>query len=171
MRSARILIPTLLLALLGGTATATGPAPPAPDFTLPARDGGEVRLSELKGQVVMINFWATWCGPCRLETPQLARLARENRDRGLEVIGLHIDDRGRSSLQDIHKFIDNYGITYTVGMATNEMFTDYLGTEDDTIPQTLVFGRDGRVIRHLIGYSTSHGKLLDEAVNQALAGS
>jgi hypothetical protein len=51
------------------------------------------------------------------------------------------------------------------------MFTDYLGTEDDTIPQTLVFGRDGRVIRHLIGYSSSHGKLLDEAVNQALAGS
>ncbi|MEK6320903.1 MAG: TlpA disulfide reductase family protein [Acidobacteriota bacterium] len=142
-----------------------------PDVDVRTVDGRMIKLSDYRGRVVVIDFWATWCAPCRQETPQLARLARENRDRGLEVIGLHIDDRGRSSLQDIHKFIDNYGITYTVGMATEDMFTAYLGTEDDTIPQTLVFGRDGRVIKHLIGYTESHGKLLDEAVNQALAGS
>jgi thiol-disulfide isomerase/thioredoxin len=142
-----------------------------PDVDIRTVDGRTIRLSEYRGKVLVVDFWATWCGPCRQETPQLARLSRENRDRGLEVVGLHIDDRGRSSPQDIHKFIDNYAITYTVGMATDDMFTGYLGTEDDTIPQTLVFGRDGRVIKHLIGYSPSHGKLLDEAVNQALAGS
>lgn len=142
-----------------------------PDVDVRTVDGRMIKLSDYRGRVLVIDFWATWCAPCRQETPQLARLARENRDRGLEVIGLHIDDRGRSSLQDIHKFIGDYGITYTVGMATEDMFTAYLGTEDDTIPQTLVFGRDGRVVKHLIGYSQSHGKLLDEAVNQALAGS
>lgn len=141
------------------------------DFDVRTFDGRTIKLSDYRGKVLVMDFWATWCPPCRLETPQLARLARENRDRGLEVIGMHIDDRGRSSPEDIRKFIDHYGITYTVGLATDDMFTSYLGTEDDTIPQTLVFGRDGRLIKHLIGYSQSHGKALDEAVNQALAGS
>lgn len=141
------------------------------DFDVRTVDGRTIKLSDYRGKVLVMDFWATWCAPCRLETPQLARLARENRARGLEVIGLHIDDRGRSSPEDIRKFIDHYAITYTVGLATEEMFTSYLGTEDDTIPQTLVFGRDGRLIKHLSGYSQSDGKLLDEAVNQALAGS
>jgi hypothetical protein len=77
----------------------------------------------------------------------------------------------KSSADDIRKFIDHYGIDYTVGLATDDMFTSYLGRDDDTIPQTLVFGRDGRLIKHLIGYDRSGGKALDEAVNQALAGS
>ena len=141
------------------------------DFDVRTVDGRTIKLSDYRGKVLVMDFWATWCPPCRLETPQLARLARENSHRGLEVIGLHIDDRGQSSPEDIRKFIDHFGITYTVGMATDDMFTSYLGTEDDTIPQTLVFGRDGRLIKHLSGYSESHGKLLDEAVNQALAGS
>src|ERR1041384_65571 len=141
------------------------------DFVVRTVDGRTIRLSAYRGKVVVMDFWATWCPPCRQETPQLARIARENRERGVEVVGLHIDDRGRSSPDAIRKFIDTYGIEYTVGLATDDMFTSYLGTADDTIPQTLVFGRDGRVIKHLIGYDQSHGKVLDEAVNQALAGS
>ncbi len=141
------------------------------DFDIRTVDGRTIKLSAYHGKVVVMDFWATWCAPCRQETPQLARIARENRDRGVEVVGLHIDDRGKSSPEDIRKFIDNYGIGYTVGLATDDMFTTYLGTEDDTIPQTLVFGRDGRLIKHLIGWDQSHGKALDEAVNQALAGS
>jgi len=149
------------------TASTTVPS----DVDVRTMDGRTIKLSDYRGKVLVMDFWATWCPPCRLETPQLARLARENRDRGLEVIGLHIDDRGKSSPEDIRKFIDHYGITYTVGLATDDMFSSYLGTEDDTIPQTLVFGRDGRLIKHLSGYTQSHGKELDEAVNQALAGS
>jgi len=141
------------------------------DFDVRTVDGRTIKLSNYRGKVLVMDFWATWCPPCRQETPQLARLAKENRERGLEVIGLHIDDRGKSSPEDIRKFIDHYGITYTVGLATDDMFTSYLGTADDTIPQTLVFGRDGRLIKHLIGYGPTHGKELDEAVNQALAGS
>jgi cytochrome c biogenesis protein CcmG/thiol:disulfide interchange protein DsbE len=157
--------------VLPGTAVSNPSTTMPTDVDVRTVDGRTIKLSNYRGKVLVMDFWATWCPPCRLETPQLARLARENRDRGLEVIGLHIDDRGKSSPEDIRKFIDHYGITYTVGLATDDMFTSYLGTEDDTIPQTLVFGRDGRLIKHLIGYGQADGKSLDEAVNQALAGS
>jgi len=157
--------------VLPGTPVSNAASKVPPDVDVRTVDGRTIKLSEYRGKVLVMDFWATWCPPCRLETPQLARLAKENRDRGLEVIGLHIDDRGKSSPEDIRKFIDHYGIAYTVGLATDDMFTSYLGTEDDTIPQTLVFGRDGRLVKHLSGYTQAHGKELDEAVNQALAGS
>ena len=158
--------------LLPGTPVSNSASAKVPaDFDVRTLDGRTIKLSNYRGKVVVMDFWATWCGPCRQETPQLARIARENRDRGVEVIGLHIDDRGRSSPEDIRKFIDSYGIGYTVGFATNEIFTSYLGTDDDTIPQTLVFARDGKLIKHMIGYGPSHGKTLDEAVNRALSGS
>jgi thiol-disulfide isomerase/thioredoxin len=163
--------PDFSVALPGTPASTRASVSVPADFNIPTVDGRTIKLSDYQGKVVVMDFWATWCPPCRQETPQLARLAKDNRHRGLEVIGLHIDDRGRSSPDDIRKFIDHYGIAYTVGLATDEMFTSYLGTEDDTIPQTLVFARDGRLIKHLIGYTPADAKLLDEAVNEALAGS
>lgn len=163
--------PNLGLALPGTSVSDLRATRVPEDIDIRTVDGGTIKLSAYRGKVVVVDFWATWCPPCRQETPQLARIARENRDRGVEVVGLHIDDRGRSSPEAIRKFIENYGITYTVGMATDNMFTSYLGTEDDTIPQTLVFGRDGKLVKHLIGYDQSHARILDEAVNQAVAGS
>jgi thiol-disulfide isomerase/thioredoxin len=142
-----------------------------PDYDVQTIDGRTIKLSDYRGKVLVMDFWATWCPPCRQETPQLARIAREHQARGVEVIGMHIDDRGRSTPEAIRKFINDYGINYTVGMATDDMFTSYLGTEDDVIPQTLVFDRRGRVVLHLSSYSSSHARELDEAVNRALAGS
>lgn len=142
-----------------------------PDYDVPTIDGRTIKLSDYRGKVLVMDFWATWCPPCRQETPQLARIAREHRARGVEVIGMHIDDRGRSTPEAIRKFVSDYGINYTVGMANDDMFTSYLGTEDDVIPQTLVFDRQGRVVLHMSSYSDSHARQLDEAINRALAGS
>jgi thiol-disulfide isomerase/thioredoxin len=158
------------LVLPGTPVTAAGVIAP-PDFEVPRIDGGTIKLSDYRGKVVVMDFWATWCPPCRQEVPQLVRLARENNSRGVEVIGLHIDDRGRSTPEAIRKFIDGFGINYTIALANDDMFVSYLGRDDDTIPQTLVFDRKGRLVKHLIGYSESHGKALDEAVNRAVAGS
>ena len=158
--------------VLPGTPASSAAAKDAPpDFEVPIIDGGTIKLSAYRGKVVVVDFWATWCPPCREEVPQLVRLAEQNRARGIEVIGLHIDDQGRSTPADIRKFIDQYDVNYTVGMATNEMFTSYLGTVEDTIPQTLVFDRNGRAVAHFVGYNQSHARSLDEAVNRALAGS
>jgi len=141
-----------------------------PDFTIPTIDGRTIKLSDYVGKVLVVDFWATWCGPCQQETPHLARIARDNGARGVEVVGLHIDDRGRSSQDNIRAFARKWGVTYTIGLATDEMFIAYLGREEDTIPQTLVFGRDGRLKAHLIGYGEGESQALDEAVNRALAG-
>lgn len=158
------------LVLPGSPVSAAGVIAPA-DFEVPTIEGRTIKLSDYRGKVVVMDFWATWCPPCRQEVPQLVRIARDNNARGVEVIGLHIDDRGRSTPEAIRKFIDGFGINYTIAMANDDMFVSYLGSDDDTIPQTLVFDRKGRLVKHLIGYTESHGKALDEAVNRAAAGS
>ena len=161
----------LKLALPGSTVSSAASKVVPRDFDVPTLDGRTFKLSEYRGKVVVVDFWATWCPPCREEVPQLVRLAEQNRTRGIEVIGLHIDDQGRSPESAIKRFISQYEINYTVGMASNEMFTAYLGTVEDTIPQTLVFDRKGNAVAHFVGYDKSHARKLDEAVNVALAGS
>jgi thiol-disulfide isomerase/thioredoxin len=157
--------------LLPGTSVSNASQSVPADYDVPTLDGRTIKLSDYRGKVVVVDFWATWCPPCRQEIPQLARIAKENGERGVEVIGLHIDDRGRSTPEAIRKFMSDYGINYTVGMTTHEMFQAYLGPIEDTIPQTLVFDRGGRLVAHLVGYSGAHASKLDEAVNRAVAGS
>jgi len=142
-----------------------------PDFDVPQIDGGSFKLSSYRGKVLVVDFWAVWCPPCRQEIPQLVRVARDNKERGVEVIGLHIDDRGRTSHQAMRNFINQFGINYTVGIASDDMFISYLGEENDSIPQTLVFDRNGKVVVHLIGYDSSHAAKLDAAINKAIADS
>jgi len=142
-----------------------------PDFDVPTMNGENIKLSAYKGKVVVLDFWATWCPPCRDEIPQLVRIANQFRSKGVEVIGLHIDDQGRSSPQQIRKFIQDFDISYTVGMASEDMFIAYLGREETAIPQTLVFDRNGKVVAHLIGYNDGHAAKLDAAINKAIASS
>jgi thiol-disulfide isomerase/thioredoxin len=142
-----------------------------PDFEVPKIEGGSFKLSSYKGKVLVVDFWATWCPPCRKGIPQLVRINKELRDKGVEVVGLHIDDQGRSSPEAIRTFIRQFNINYTIGMASTEMFIAYLGRQETSIPQTLVFDRNGRVVAHLIGYSDADAPKLDAAINRALASS
>ena len=139
------------------------------DYEIPTTNGDTIKLSSYRGKVLVLDFWATWCPPCRDEIPQLVRIAREKRQDGVEVVGLHIDDDGRSSPAAIQKFIQQFNINYTVGLASDDIFISYLGEEETSIPQTLVFDRNGKIVAHLIGYDNTHAKRLDAAINKALA--
>jgi thiol-disulfide isomerase/thioredoxin len=90
------------------------PAPkigaPAPDFTLPGLDGTPVRLSDLRGKTVLINFWATWCGPCRKEFPELVKLAQQHGDRGLVVLAVNVSE----SRDDVAHFAQEFGATFPI---------------------------------------------------------
>ena len=153
MRSARILIPALLLALLGGTATATGPAPLAPDFALPARDGGEVRLSELKGQVVMINFWATWCGPCRQEMPLLQQIHAKYEPLGFTMLGVNVEPDSAAA----QNWLKDMPVSFPIVFDRKSEVSSSFGVE--AMPSSVLIDREGRVRHVHRGYKPG-----DEAV-------
>ena len=83
---------------------------PAPDFVLPARDGGQVALSELQGQVVLLNFWATWCGPCRQEMPHLEALYERYRDLGFTLLGVNVEEDSSGA----DKFLKETPVTFPI---------------------------------------------------------
>ena len=153
MRLARTLIPTLLLALLGGTATATGPAPAAPDFALPARDGGEVRLSELKGQVVMINFWATWCGPCRQEMPLLQQIHAKYEPLGFTMLGVNVEPDSAAA----QNWLKDMPVSFPIVFDRKSEVSSSFGVE--AMPSSVLIDREGRVRHVHRGYKPG-----DEAV-------
>ena len=153
MRLARTLIPTLLLALLGGTATATGPAPAAPDFALPARDGGEVRLSELKGQVVMINFWATWCGPCRQEMPLLQQIHAKYEPLGFTMLGVNVEPDSVAA----QNWLKGVPVSFPIVFDRKSEVSSSFGVE--AMPSSVLIDREGRVRHVHRGYKPG-----DEAV-------
>ena len=142
MRTGRTLIPTLLLALLAGTATATGPAPAAPDFTLPARDGGEVHLSELKGQVVMINFWATWCGPCRQEMPLLQQIHAKYEPLGFTMLGVNVEPDSAAA----QNWLKGMAVSFPIVFDRKSEVSSIFGVE--AMPSSILIDREGR-IRHV----------------------
>jgi peroxiredoxin len=153
MRPGRTLIPTLLLALLAGSATATGPAPAAPDFALPARDGGEVRLSELKGQVVMINFWATWCGPCRQEMPLLQQIHAKYEPLGFTMLGVNVEPDSAAA----QNWLKGMPVSFPIVFDRKSEVSSSFGVE--AMPSSVLIDREGRVRHVHRGYKPG-----DEAV-------
>jgi len=153
MRSARPLIPTLLFALIAGTSNATGPAPTAPDFALPSRDGGEVRLSELKGQVVMINFWATWCGPCRQEMPLLQQIHAKYEPLGFTMLGVNVEPDSVAA----QNWLKGMPVSFPILFDRKSEVSSSFGVE--AMPSSVLIDREGRVRHVHRGYKPG-----DEAV-------
>jgi peroxiredoxin len=118
----------------------------APDFTLKDSDGRPVQLSEYRGKVVLLNFWATWCGPCRLEIPWFIEFERQHKDQGFAVLGVSMDEEGWSVVKP---FMSETGMNYRVLMGDDSIAQLYGGV--DSLPTTFIIDRDGRIANVHIG--------------------
>jgi thiol-disulfide isomerase/thioredoxin len=118
----------------------------APDFTLESLDGKSMRLSDLRGKAVLLNFWATWCGPCKIETPWLVELQNQYGHEGLQVVGVEMGDDGKD---EITKFMKDMGMNYPVLIGKEAVGEAYGGVP--ALPETFFIGRDGKIVDKIIG--------------------
>ncbi len=168
----QLLTPLLMLAMLvlglaacsdapatdtaaAGTAGSTPPDPntpastglgEAPDFTLPTLAGDSLRLSDLRGQIVVLNFWATWCAPCIEEIPELIKLHDELNPHGLTVLGVSLDEEGPDLIKP---FTDRFGITYPIPLDDGAVAEAYGGIW--ALPTTYVIDAEGQIVQRVIG--------------------
>ena len=115
-----------------------------------ASSGGPIKLANYSGKVLLVNLWATWCGPCRMETPELVKLHKEFQSRGVEMIGLSTEDP-EASAESVSEFVREYNVDYHIGWATREV-AQTLMQGRTSIPQSFVIARDGRIVKRFIGF-------------------
>jgi thiol-disulfide isomerase/thioredoxin len=147
------------------------PAVPAVvlDTQMTMANGDQIKLSNYSGKVLLVNLWATWCGPCRMETPELVRLHKEYHERGVEFVGLSTEDPNASA-QKVRDFVQQYNVDYHVGWATREVALTLMQGKT-SIPQSFIITRDGRVLKRISGFHpTRTPPELKQALEDALAG-
>lgn len=135
--------------------------PLAPDFTLSQLDGKPLTLSSYRGKVVLLDFWATWCVPCREETPHFVELQQNYGDRGLQIIGVSMDD----GPEPVGPFVQQFHVNYPVVIGTartGEMYGGVLG-----LPIAFLIDREGRIVSKHIG--ATDAAVFDKDVSQLLA--
>lgn len=121
---------------------ALAPSAAAPDFTLRSNAGRNLRLSEQRGQVVMVNFWATWCGPCKVEMPHLVRIYEKYRNAGFQLFGVNVDEDPKAAVA----LAARLGITFPVLFDSDKTVSRLYAL--DSMPTTVLIDRDGKV-RHV----------------------
>lgn len=163
------------------TGTPIGSAPPRTTFPMPPAtssggtstnaqsftllDSRRARVSDYVGQVVVLDFYATWCGPCRISTPHLVEMHHRYAEKGLRIIGLNVggtDDRAK-----VPDYVEEFRIPYMLGYPDPAMSQLYL-SDDDRIPQAFVFDRKGRLVKRFISYDDSMPGELERIVQGAI---
>jgi peroxiredoxin len=135
LRAFSVFAMTMLVASLAWAATVSGPAP---NFTLQANAGGQVSLASLKGKVVMVNFWATWCVPCRQEMPHLEALYEKYNGLGFELLAVNVE---KNNAEGARKWLQETPVTFPVLFDPENQVTKLYKVQ--TMPSTVIIGRDG----------------------------
>jgi thiol-disulfide isomerase/thioredoxin len=156
--------------LLGGAGWAR--AGKAPDFSLQDLKGKALKLADLKGKIVILDFWATWCGPCRMEIPDLNAIYKEYKNKGVTVVGIALDEGGKS---DIVKGMKKYKLTITYpvligeGGFNNKTFAacaEAAGIQIQGIPTTFLLDKEGNIVSNYVG--TQEKKIFTDELDKLL---
>lgn len=140
---------------------ASGKHPLAPDFTLKDMNGQTIQMSNYRGKVLMIDFWATDCGPCRIEIPGFVELQERYRDQGFVIVGISLD----SGLEPVRDFYKEFKMNYTVGLDSEDLDQRFGGIIG--IPTTFLVGRDGRIYAKHVG--TTDPSVFEQEIKSLLA--
>ena len=133
----------------------------APDFSLESLDGGTMRLSDLRGTAVLLNVWATWCGPCKIEMPWFVDLQKQYGSQGFQIVGVAMDD---ASKEDIGTFAKDMGVNYPILIGKESVGDQYGGVP--ALPESFLISRDGKIVDKIVGLI---GKAeIEDAVKKAL---
>ena len=169
---------------IAGTPRGATPAAPRPPNAQPASlsanvlstrlktvKGGTMALSDYSGKVMLVNLWATWCGPCRNEIPELVKLHKEFASRGFEIVGLSTENPTNSEAS-VKSFVENFNMDYQVGWAPPEVSIAFMQmTQRDAIPQSFIISRDGRVLKQFVGFNPiGTPPQIRQAIEDALKG-
>lgn len=138
--------------------------PPAPTGLMQANltkiDGSAIKLNDYKGKVLLVNVWATWCGPCRNEIPELVELQDKHKAKGFEVIGLNLDEEETPEM--IKDFANEFKINYELARGNGDLFKEfYQVSKKDAIPQSFLIDREGKLLGVFVGGGSALKKLID----------
>lgn len=125
----------------------------APDFTLRDLNGDNVSLKKYRGKIVLLDFWATWCPPCRLSIPELVELQKKYKDQGVVVLGISMDDPEMFPNTYILAFKEAFKMNYTILRADQKVAMDYFSAANMAIPTLFVINREGKLTDKIVGYA------------------
>ncbi len=129
-------------------------------------NGQRGQISDYKGKVLLLDFYATWCDPCRAETPHLVELHQRYASQGLQIVGLNVG--GEDDHAEVPAFAKEFGIQYALAIPDDQLVDAYLGMNQN-IPQSFIIDRQGRVVRRFVGYGEQSAGELDRVVQTTLS--
>lgn len=137
-----------------------------PEIEVTMLDGKKMKLSSLRGKVCVIDMFASWCSHCQDHAPHMVKVYNQFKAQGFEMVSLATDQKDK--IADVRKFVKDYGLNYSVGFMTVEVQAYYMDSHSHNIPQVLIFGKDGKMVKRWIGWSEERTKELTSLAESEL---
>jgi thiol-disulfide isomerase/thioredoxin len=166
IRLSSIIIAALAIAIFMTPGCRRNPKPIVTNGGWAFENGQRGTVADYKGKVVLLDFYATWCDPCRAETPHLVALHQQLEQKGLQIVGLNVG--GEEDRAEVPAFAKEFDIKFPLVFPDDEFVNAYLGANEN-IPQTFVLDRQGNVVRHFVGFSESRTAELERVIQATLA--
>jgi peroxiredoxin len=153
----------LAVGLAGCTVPSNSPgsSQPAPQFSLPNLDGEQVSLKDFANKVIVVDFWATWCGPCREEIPHFNKLYEDYRGKGFEIVGISMDTEGPETIK---KFAKDLRMEYTLVIGNDDVAQDFGGVVG--LPTTFIIDRKGNIVKKYRGFQPAFMQEIEKTVKE-----